>query len=169
MVGTTGPWRRFLGMITQKGAPSLAWWTAPLDHVFGDARRRDLKPELKQFTVNTWRAPKQILRAHLPDQRAQFRLDRRSPSPSTRLPTPIAAKAGPSRYFQCSVPASKTLNRSWVAKTSELAKVDATSCQSKREKLTPSQLRKTPAPNAFQGRVLTQSLGSQLSPGKGLD
>src|SRR6476619_6764758 len=46
------------GMITQKAAPSLAWETAPLDHVFGDARLRDLKPELEQFAVNTWRSPK---------------------------------------------------------------------------------------------------------------
>jgi hypothetical protein len=45
--------------------------------------------------VNTRRSQKQILRAHLPDQRTQFDLDRRSPSPSTRLQTPIAAKAGP--------------------------------------------------------------------------
>jgi hypothetical protein len=37
-------------MITQKGAPSLAWETAPLDHVFGDARLP--KPELEQFAVN---------------------------------------------------------------------------------------------------------------------
>src|SRR3979490_849754 len=35
-----------------------------------------------------------------PDQRAQFRLDRRSPSPSTRFPTPIAAKAGPMPQYQ---------------------------------------------------------------------
>src|SRR5258705_7359945 len=83
------------GMITQKGAPSLAGWPPSFDHVFGDARLRDLKPELEQFAVNTWRSPKQILRAHLPDQRTQFRLDRRSPSPSTRLATPITAKAGP--------------------------------------------------------------------------
>jgi len=38
------------GMITQKGAPSLALETAPLDHVFGDARLP--KPELEQFAVN---------------------------------------------------------------------------------------------------------------------
>ena len=28
--------------------PSLAGWPSPLDHVFGDARLRDLKPELEQ-------------------------------------------------------------------------------------------------------------------------
>src|SRR6202165_5996986 len=38
---------------------------------------------------------KQILRAHLPDQRAQFNLDSRAPSSPPRFPTPIAAKAGP--------------------------------------------------------------------------
>src|SRR5258708_35794513 len=36
-----------LGMITQKGAPSLAWRPASLDHVFGDTRLRDLKSELE--------------------------------------------------------------------------------------------------------------------------
>src|SRR5882757_7677619 len=40
-------------------------------------------------------APQSKFSAHLPDQRAQFCLDLRSPSPSTRFPTPIAAKAGP--------------------------------------------------------------------------
>src|SRR6202022_742563 len=46
------------------------------------------------------RTPKKILRAHLPDQRAQFCLDLRSPSPSTRFPTPITAKAGPMPTYQ---------------------------------------------------------------------
>jgi hypothetical protein len=36
-----------LSMITQKDAPSLAWRPASLDHVFGDTRLRDLKPELE--------------------------------------------------------------------------------------------------------------------------
>src|SRR6266699_1441184 len=87
-------------MIAQEGSPSLAGRSPSFNHVLGDARLRDLKPELEQFAVDTWRTPKQILRAHLPDQRTQFRLDRRSPSPSTRLPTPIAAKAGPMTTYQ---------------------------------------------------------------------
>src|ERR1700743_911045 len=33
----------------------------PLDHVFGDARLRDLKPQLEQFAVNAWRASKWVL------------------------------------------------------------------------------------------------------------
>src|ERR1700716_4080032 len=57
-------------------------------------------PELEQFAVDARRPLKRILRAHLPDQRAHFRLDRRSPSPSTRFPTPIAAKAGPMPTYQ---------------------------------------------------------------------
>jgi hypothetical protein len=36
-----------LSMVTQKGVPSLAWRPASLDHVFGDTRLRDLKPELE--------------------------------------------------------------------------------------------------------------------------
>src|SRR5258705_1850656 len=46
-------------------------------------------------SMDARRTPKQIVRAHLPDQHAQFCLDLRSPSPSTRFPTPIAAKASP--------------------------------------------------------------------------
>src|SRR5580692_3779324 len=38
---------------------------------------------------------KWVLDAHPPNQRAQFRLDLWPPSPSTRFPTPVAAKAGP--------------------------------------------------------------------------
>src|SRR6185295_4904158 len=73
----------------------LAGRPPPFDHVFGDARLRDLKPELEQFAVNTWRTPKRILHAHPPDQSAQLRVDLRSPSQWARLPTPVAAKAGP--------------------------------------------------------------------------
>jgi hypothetical protein len=81
-------------MTTQKRAPSLAWRPTPFDHVLGDGRLRDLKPELEQFAVNAWRAPKRIFDAHPPDQDAQLRLDLWSPSPLARLPTPVAAKSG---------------------------------------------------------------------------
>ena len=65
------------------------------DHVFGDARLRDFKPELQQFTMDTRRAPKRIFDTHLPDQRAQLRFDLRPPSQWPRSPTPVAAKARP--------------------------------------------------------------------------
>src|SRR3984893_8395165 len=64
-----------LSMITQKGAPSLAWRPASLGHVFGHTRLRDLKPELEQLTVNARRSPKRIFETHPPDQRAQLRVD----------------------------------------------------------------------------------------------
>jgi hypothetical protein len=79
----------------QKGPPSLARRRPPFDHVLGDARLRDLKPEFEQFAVDARRAPKRVFDAHLPDQYAQLRVDLRSPSQWTRLPTPVAAKAGP--------------------------------------------------------------------------
>jgi hypothetical protein len=68
---------------TPESAPSLARWPSPLDHVFGDARLRDLKPELEQFAVNARRTPKRIFDAHTPDQYAQLRVDLRSPSPAS--------------------------------------------------------------------------------------
>jgi hypothetical protein len=82
-------------VVTQEGAPSLAGRPPPFDHVLGDARLRDLNPELERFAVNAWRAPKRILHAHPPDQRAQLRFGLRTPSLWPGLPTPVAAKAGP--------------------------------------------------------------------------
>src|SRR5258705_6319146 len=82
-------------VVTQQGPPSLAGRRLSLDHVLGDARLRDFKPELEQFAVNARRTPKRILHAHPPDQSAQLRVDLRSPSQWARLPTPVAAKAGP--------------------------------------------------------------------------
>jgi len=82
-------------VVTQEGPPSLAGRPPSFDHVFGDARLPDLKPELEQFAVNAWRAPKRILHAHPPDQQAQLSLDLRSPSQWARLPTPVATKTGP--------------------------------------------------------------------------
>ena len=80
-------------VVMQEGPPSLAGRPASFDHVLGDARLCDFKPELEQFAVDAWRAPKRILHAHPPDQYAQLRFDLRSQW--ARLPTPVAAKAGP--------------------------------------------------------------------------
>ena len=44
-------------VIVQEGAPALAWWPAPLVHVFGHARLRDFKAELEQLAVNARRSP----------------------------------------------------------------------------------------------------------------
>jgi len=82
-------------VVAQEGPPPLAGRPPSFDHVLGDAGLRDLKPELEQFAVNAWRAPKRIFDAHPPDQRAQLRVDLRSPSLWARLPTPVAAKAVP--------------------------------------------------------------------------
>jgi hypothetical protein len=46
------------GVVMQEGPPSLAGRCPPFDHLLGDARLRDLKPELEHFAVNAWRAPK---------------------------------------------------------------------------------------------------------------
>ena len=67
-------------VVSQKGRPALARRSTALDHVLSDARLRDLKPKLEQFAVNARRTPKQILHAHLADQRAQFCLDLRAAS-----------------------------------------------------------------------------------------
>src|ERR1700736_6056125 len=81
-------------VVSQKGLPPLTVRSTTLDHVLGDTRLRDLKPELEQFAVNAWRTPKGIFDAHPPDQYAQLYVDLWSPSLWSRLPTPVAAKAG---------------------------------------------------------------------------
>src|ERR1700681_4415997 len=88
-------------VVTQEGPPSLAGRPPPFDHVLGDARLRDLKPEHEQFAVNAWRASKRVFDAHPPDQRAQLRVDLRSPSQWARLPTPVATKTGPVPTHEC--------------------------------------------------------------------
>src|SRR3974390_3828379 len=82
-------------MVAQKRAPSLTLLSMPLDHVFGDARLRDFKPELEQFTMDARCSPQRVLDTHSPDQGAQFRVNLRPPSKGARLPTPVATKAGP--------------------------------------------------------------------------
>src|SRR3984957_15451753 len=96
-VHSSNVWR----VVMQESPPSLAGRRPSFDHVLGDARLRDLKPELEQFAVNARRAPQRILHAHPPDQRAQLRVDLRSPSLWARLPTPVAAKAGPVPTHEC--------------------------------------------------------------------
>src|SRR5712671_3702503 len=81
-------------VVMQEGPPSLAGRPPSFDHVLGDARLCDFKPELEQFAVDARRAPKRIFDAHPPNQYAQLRVDLRSPSLWARLPTPVAAKAG---------------------------------------------------------------------------
>src|SRR6266699_3505213 len=85
----TSPWRQ----CPARGY--RAWRPSPFDHVLSDTRLRQFKPELEKFAVDAWRSPKRVLDAHSPDERAQFSIDLRSPSPWARLPTPVAAKAGP--------------------------------------------------------------------------
>src|ERR1700730_5994734 len=66
----------------------------------------DLKPELEQFAVDAWRAPKRIFDAHPPDQCAQLRVDLQSPRP----PTPVSSESRPcANARQDSFP-----NRDWA-------------------------------------------------------
>jgi hypothetical protein len=93
--GKTGPLNtKSVGGAPASSPQSLTWRPGSLNHVFGDTRLRDCKPELKQFTMDTRRSPQRVLDAHLPDKRLQLRVDLRPPSPRARFPPPVAAKAG---------------------------------------------------------------------------
>src|SRR5207248_11653588 len=59
------------------------------------ARLSDLKAEFEQLAMDTRRAPQWIVNAHLPDQRAQVRVDLRSASKGAGFPSPISPEAGP--------------------------------------------------------------------------
>ena len=86
-------------------AMSGAWFRRKLRHpwlggphrltMIGHRRLCDLKAKLKQFTMDARRSPQRFVDAHLLDQSAQPRINLWPPSPRTRFPTPVAAKAGP--------------------------------------------------------------------------
>src|SRR5262245_35897304 len=82
-------------MVTQEGTPCLAGRPRSLDHVLRDARLSDFKAELKQLAMDTRGTPQWIVNAHLPDQRAQIRVDLRTASKGAGFPTPVSAEAGP--------------------------------------------------------------------------
>jgi hypothetical protein len=48
-------------MVAQECPPGLRWRPSAPDHVFGNRRLGDLKPELKQFTMDAWGAPQWVL------------------------------------------------------------------------------------------------------------
>src|ERR1700746_1863328 len=57
----TNPWRQCPARGYTRRCAIPGWGAPSFDHVLGDARLRDLKPELEQFAGNAWRAPKRIL------------------------------------------------------------------------------------------------------------
>src|SRR6201981_930746 len=67
-------------VVAQEGPPSLAGGLPSFHHVLGDARLRDLNPELEQFAVDARRPPKRIFDADPPDQHPQLSVDLRSAS-----------------------------------------------------------------------------------------
>src|SRR4030081_959209 len=86
-------------------AMSGAWWRKKVRHPWlGGLRRLTMylatldcatsNPSLSSSRECVAR-PKLVFDAHPQDQRAQLRVDLRSPSQWARLPTPVAAKAGP--------------------------------------------------------------------------
>ena len=66
-----------------------------LDHVLRDARLSDFKAELEQLAMDTGGAPQRIVNTHLPDLRAQVRVDLRTASRGAGFPTPVSPEAGP--------------------------------------------------------------------------
>jgi hypothetical protein len=76
-----------------EGAPSLGRRATSLDHVLRDAGLSDHKAELEQLAMDA--RPQRIVRAHLPDQRAQLCVDLRPASKGAGFPAPVPAEAGP--------------------------------------------------------------------------
>ena len=56
-------------------------------HVLGDSGLRDLEAELEKLAMDARRAPEWVIQAHLPDERAQVRIDLRAPSSIPGLPS----------------------------------------------------------------------------------
>src|SRR5258706_10212600 len=83
-------------VVMQEGSPSLAGRPPSFDHVLGDARLRDLKPELEQFAVDARRAPKRIFR------RSSAGSTRAAPCrPAVALPVGATSNASSSESRPC--------------------------------------------------------------------
>jgi hypothetical protein len=82
------------------------------DHVLGDRRLGDLKPEFQQFPVDTRGAPQGILLAHLSNE---FALLAGNPGPArsaTRFPAPIGSKS-------CSMPTQDRVRLNHAGQTEQ--------------------------------------------------
>src|SRR5260370_35061396 len=84
-------------------AMSGAWLRKKVGHPWLGGPRRltmylaalDCATSNPSLSSSPWMRGAPLLHAHPTDQRAQLRFDLRSPSLWARLPTPVAAKAGP--------------------------------------------------------------------------
>src|SRR3954467_13506821 len=84
--------RDFWHVIAQKRPPALTRRSDVPFHVLGDSGLRDLEAQLEKLAMDARRAPEWVIQAHLPDERAQVRIDLRAPSSIPGLPSPVAAK-----------------------------------------------------------------------------
>src|SRR5262249_14822466 len=82
-------------VVEQEGSPFLPAWFAAFPLVLGRTGLRDLTAEREQLAVDARRAPKWIVDAAPPDQRAPRGVALRSASRGSRLPPPVAANPRP--------------------------------------------------------------------------
>jgi len=68
-------------VIAQKRLPALGRRSSPARHILGNAGLPNIDTELEQFAMDPWSSPQRIGNAHLADQLADFKRNRRS-SPS---------------------------------------------------------------------------------------
>ena len=81
-----------VGMVAQKRAPALRWWTRVAAHIPSDCRLSDLEAKLEYFTMNVWSTPERDCPAHLANKRAQLSRNLRSANRVARSPAPICSK-----------------------------------------------------------------------------
>src|SRR5665213_3150861 len=77
-----------VAMVAQERPPALRRSPSPLHHILRHRRLSDREAEHHEFAVDARCTPELILPAHLTDKIAQFALDLRSSSRTSRLPTP---------------------------------------------------------------------------------
>jgi hypothetical protein len=81
-----------LGMVLEKGPPSLRGRFSVPRHIFGNRRLRDCDSNLQQFTVNAWSTPTWVGQAHLTNQFPNFRAYGWAAFAVPTLPSPIEPK-----------------------------------------------------------------------------
>src|SRR6476661_9867935 len=88
-------------MIANERSPALRWRAPLLGHVLGDRGLPDLNAELKQLTMDPWRAPKRIFLAHTTHEISGFLINPGSAAWIVRLSAPPGAKTHPVPANDC--------------------------------------------------------------------
>ena len=84
-----------LRVVAQKRPPVLGGRMSPSDHILGYRQLGEIKPKLKQFTMDAGSAPQWVFPAHSSDEIAELAINPRPRGSLSRFPAPVTPEARP--------------------------------------------------------------------------